>query len=286
MKPTVIFFTLLALCGWSSPGFASPEIKTKVQTVWNGEDARPVKGQSNRGQRTADPIVKEQKASMVVPKAVGSAKSSRKKSKKLDPYWVQIGAFSSEGNASRLAASLKRKGYKSQVHLTKSLDHKVLHLVLIGDFSSKQKALDLAEAYSLKLNERAVVIRDGAIIRVFNPLAPLVLKDKIPRVYAKPGEKDPLLVEPPDSIFTPSTQPAAKYSFSVGGLYQSAAAKRLARKLRKKGYQPRLTKKQDSHQIDWWYSVEIGNFFTKTEAESAATIFFEREHLPTEVNSP
>jgi len=291
MKRSVFTIILLSLVSGSSLCFGSSEIKTKVQTVWTGDS--PSLGQGAKKTYKKQPSIRAIKhpsgsagqSPKVKTQGVGK-KETPASVTNLNPYWVQVGAFSSESNAHRLAARLKAIGYHSQLHLTKNLDHRVLYLVLIGDFAHDKAALELAEDYSLKQESRAVVVRDGAVIRVFNPLPPLVVKDKVPRIYAKPGEKDPLLVEPPDSIYTPTKQPEAKYSFSVGGLYKHSPAKKLARELRKKGYRPRLSKRKDINQLDWWYVVEIGNFFTKTDAESAATVFFEREHLMTEVNIP
>ena len=286
------FFLPLCLVDYSAL-YASvePTIKTSVQTLWEG---------ATQAETPESPVhynqpAKKQKPVLQAPpqpkKSSKSTPKSHKKKKPLDqrqtqPYWVQVGAFSQESNASRLASHLQMRGYQAHIKMTKDLDHHVLYLVLIGDYKSDQPALKLAQNYSKKENAKSIVIYKGAILRVFTPEAPLVLKDKIPRVYAKPGEKDPLLLEPPEAIYKPSQPPKPLFTFTVGGLYRLKEAQLFAQQLEKRGYQPLIHKQQDINELDWWYTVEIGHYYTKTEAETAASIFFDKEHLPAKVLGP
>lgn len=217
---------------------------------------------------------------------VKQLESAPPKPRALKPFWVQVGAFTQEDNAARLNAKLQSQGYNSFMHLTKDLDRQVFHLVLIGDFAQEKEAIAQAEAYTEKEEAKSVVIKDGAIIRVFTPQAPLVLQDKIPRVYARPGENDPDLLEIPESIYKPTHPPDADFVFQVGGLYKEGEAKTLMETLRKRGYKPTLTKKQDINGLDWWFTVQIGYFYTQLEAEAAATAFFDKENLRTSVPKP
>jgi len=123
-------------------------------------------------------------------------------------------------------------------------------------------------------------------LRVFKPEADLALGDKPPKVYGPPGVKDPELIEPPDTIFTPTVPPKQKFIFQVGGLYKLNHARALARNLKKRGYKPIVAKRRDVNNIEWWYTVEIGYFYTKTEAEYAASAFFDKENIQAVVPTP
>lgn len=280
--PLRLFF--LALLLLAAPIFAAvePEIKTRVTTEWTDPTRqapappqldKPTKKAQTQA-RTAQPE-RPQRSTKTAPK--------KPQPTKLKPYWVQAGAFLQESNAHRLKAQLVDEGFKAQVHVTQDLDRQIYHLVLIGHFASKSKATDLAESYTKKRQEKSVVIHQGSIIRVFNPDPKLVTEQRIPRVYAEPGENQPDLLELPENIYRPVDNPQAKFTFQVGGLYNKGAANQLAAKLKKRGYKPLITKKKDVNGLDWWYAVEIGYFYTKAEAEIAASAFFEKENIQAEV---
>ena len=324
MKKTLVFFCVTLWAAGLGLAAEDPQIKTKVQTPWaesqqegllhskdlEPEPAPPKESDSAIAVEPAEtkplaapaasPKASEKPAakpaSPVAEKAEAKAgaktdskpsvkplEPATQKPKPLKPFWVQVGAFTQEDNAARLNAKLQSQGYGSFLHLTKDLDRQVFHLVLIGDFAQEKEAVAQAEAYTEKEEAKSVVIKDGAIIRVFTPQAPLVLKDKIPRVYARPGENDPDLLEIPETTYHP---PNADFVFQVGGLFKEAEAKTLMETLRKRGYKPTLTKKQDINALDWWYTVEIGYFYTQLEAEAAATAFFDKENLRTSVPKP
>ncbi|MDT8445568.1 MAG: SPOR domain-containing protein [bacterium] len=286
---------LIALLLAPQPAWAAkePQFNTRVSTPWNDpsqirvEPARPAEKMASPTEPTAPanpkPPAQPSKKAPAAPLKAPKVKALSSKSAPLNPYWVQAGAFIQDANAYRLQAQLKDEGYPARVHVTQDLDRRVYHLVLIGDFEDKDKAQEVAKAYTKKRQEKSVVIHKGAIIRVFNPDAKLVTHEKIPRVYADPGEHSPTLLEIPENIYQPVENPEAKFIFQVGGLYKLEAANKLAKELKKRGYRPLVNKKKDINQLDWWYAVEIGFFYTKAEAEMAASAFFEKEHLQAEV---
>jgi len=267
-------FYLAALISFLSlPLFGQPAIKTRVTTTWTD---------------SASPKVSvEPAATLPTPKSAEAPKPETKPTRaKLYQYRVQVGAFSSEENALRLQERMKSAGFMAQIHISKDLDRRIWYHVLIGDHKDQKSALKQAAEYVDKYNMKAVVLDENKTLRVFNPEAELVLKEKVPEVYGPPGVMDPELIEPPQTIYTPAVEPDKKFTFQVGGLYRLKPAQELVQTLRKRGYRPIITKRQDANALEWWYSVEIGFFYTKTDAEYAASAFFDKEHIQAIVPNP
>ncbi|MBI5641316.1 MAG: SPOR domain-containing protein [Nitrospirae bacterium] len=72
-------------------------------------------------------------------------------------YYVQIGAFRDEANATALAKLYKEKGYDAFLAGAPADDKKALHRVLIGRFDSQKEAAQLATQIRTKEKIKAVV---------------------------------------------------------------------------------------------------------------------------------
>ena len=79
-------------------------------------------------------------------------------SHKGEQYVVQLGAFSSKRNASRLTAVLKERGFKDIDIIAKVITGRKLHLVWYGNFRTKSEAVRSAEIIkkALSINYRIV----------------------------------------------------------------------------------------------------------------------------------
>ncbi len=61
-------------------------------------------------------------------------------------YTIQVGAFSSEENATLLSQKIVSRGYPAEV-ATKAVDRKLFHLVWVGNFGSKDQAEAFGELF-------------------------------------------------------------------------------------------------------------------------------------------
>ena len=224
---------------------------TVVQTEWKNENTTNMSAEKMLpAEKTAasNPVKIEQNNSVLNP----------------DKYVVQIGAFLDRNNADRLVKKLNKKGIPANlIVLEKSV--KTWHIVRIGDFDDKTKAVKAAGLYTASENSDSVVMHNGKVVQLVRP----------------DGKMMPADASAPGKGMVRRSAKNDRFTFQVGGLMTKAAAKKQKSKLLKKGYSPYISKISSTINDELWYTVRIGEFFTIDEAANAAAKFAAKEDIPT-----
>jgi len=231
-----------------SPSDDNAQDKSVVQTEWKSEDSQdmPIENKLH-GKRSSvsNPLAIEDTTVLSTQ----------------DRYLVQIGAFLNRNNAERLVERLKKKGTPASFTVSEN-NVKQWHIVRIGAFQDKKKALEVARRYSSTENAESAVLLNGKVVKLFKSdeeISPMRMGSRQMKRSAKND----------------------RFTFQVGGLMTRAAAKKQNSNLSKQGYSPYIFKVADSINQETWYTVRMGRFYTIDEAADAAAKFAGEEDIPT-----
>jgi len=228
----------------------SSEIKIEPEPV--SEKTGGVQKQSSQLQTTSENRVKQQSDKAMQPSPESKA------------FAVQIGAFLKKENATRLMASLRKKGYDPNLLIVET-PAKKWNLVRIGSYTEKQTALEAAKNFSKKNYMETAVVQNQTIVKVQAKKSPVAVKEKA--------------IKPPMVKESSEPQPD-RFTFQVGGLRTKDNAAEYKLILQKRGYSPFIRKTRNMQTNEDWYSVRIGNFDTIEEAADNAREFTEKENIP------
>jgi len=221
--------------------------KSVVQTEWKNEETTDLPAEKmlpSEKSTDSNSVSVEQNNSM----------SAR------DRYVVQIGAFLDRNNADRLVKKLNKKGIPANLIVSEK-SVKTWHIVRIGDFDDKTKAVKAAGLYTASEKSDSVVLRNDKVVQLVKADGEASSNRKVRRS----SKND-------------------RFTFQVGGLMTKAAAKKQQSKLQKKGYSPYISKITSTINDELWYTVRIGQFFTIDEAANAAANFAAKEDIPTKAD--
>jgi cell division septation protein DedD len=92
------------------------------------------------------------------PKTTESASRAAATSDPTETYAIQVGAFLQESHASHLMSELSQKGYEPYVVTKRDVKNRLWRKVCIGQFGSKDRALDMQARFKAQENRDAYVI--------------------------------------------------------------------------------------------------------------------------------
>lgn len=142
---------------------AEVEAHDRTEAVQPGQKKAPVKGPAaSKPSSVSKPLPAAKRSAKTPPVHKGTKVVSQKlkrpkavREHHQSVYSVQVGAFEKKGNATSLAAKLKKHGYNAFVEKTGSS----LHRVLVGSFTDHRKALLQSEALLKKDGMKSVIYR-------------------------------------------------------------------------------------------------------------------------------
>ncbi len=136
---------------------------THQKPVPQKESGETISQELESHQKAIEGNVQEEK---IKAKSAAEPKIESPKSSAFSPaqnvYWIQVGAYSSQQNATTLAEEYKRKGYNVIVREPSSTDRRKLYRVRLGGYPTREKAEKVRNELARQENKKET---DYLIIR-------------------------------------------------------------------------------------------------------------------------
>jgi cell division septation protein DedD len=137
---------------------------TQQKPVPQKESADPISQELESHKKAGEEKVQEEKieAQPAAAKPKVEPRKTAAASQSQDVYWIQIGAYSSQQNASALVEEYKRNGYNAILIEPSASDRRKLYRVRLGGYPTREQAENARNELARKENKNA---SDYLIIR-------------------------------------------------------------------------------------------------------------------------